>query len=84
MQGAILLPASRFRRRRILKAKSIWVKAAAFPIPTPWLYCYARVTSPMPVMSEKELWRRLELRRRLEEALSANVGEVTNPDSGHR
>ena len=54
-----------------------------FSIPTPWLYCYARVTSRTPVMSEKELWRRLELRRKLEDALPADVGHVTNPDSGH-
>lgn len=48
-----------------------------FSIPTPWLYCFARVTTHERLMSEGALWRSLQ------EAVPADVGQVTQADSGH-
>ena len=54
-----------------------FVERGRVSIPTPWLHCFARVTTHERVMSEGELWRRLN------EAVPAEVGEVTQADSGH-
>ncbi len=48
-----------------------------FSIPTPWHYCFARVTTHERLMSEGELWPSLQ------EAVPADVGQVTQADSGH-
>jgi hypothetical protein len=48
-----------------------------FTIATPWLQCFARVTTHERVMSEEALWRSLC------DAVPASAGRVTQADSGH-
>ena len=48
-----------------------------FSIPTPWRYCFARITAHERLLSEEELWRSLQ------EAVPADLGRVRHADRGH-